>query len=242
MEEDKKEIIMFNEILMQEMGRKFELTPLPLDPEFKMKYADKKDKSVYIKSEHLACPKLSGIRTGELDLNGAMLIQFANIMPAKDYDIPILGYTFVYANKCLIIVLDLLPVSRDDEYMKKYILPLKDVKEKYAFIPRVEGSREEVADYAQKYDSGYSIYKWCDKEYMQNMEEAFRDYVRVFCDCINIAEPITDPEIRANRDSLINQYLNDYIEKDVGGAPLRSHFGKEWGESYMKDFFFGPGS
>jgi hypothetical protein len=64
--------------------------------------------------------------------------------------------------------------------------------------------------------------------------------VRVFCDCITIAEPITDPKIRADRDSLINQYLTDYIEKDVGGAPLRSHFGKEWGERYMRDFFFAP--
>jgi hypothetical protein len=52
-------MIRFNLILQEEMGKEFELQPLPLDPDFKLKYSDKKDKSTYIKAEYLGCSKNS---------------------------------------------------------------------------------------------------------------------------------------------------------------------------------------
>ena len=238
MEEEKKFEMRFNQILIEEMGKAFELKPLPLDPDLKIKYSEG-DKSVYIKSEYLDCPKTSGIRTGDLDLKGSMLIHFGNVPPASDYDVPILGYTFVYANKCLIVVLDLLPVSRDKEYMDKYIAPLKEFSQKYEWVPRVEGSREEVAEWAKPYDSGFSIYLWCDKQYVPDIENAFRDYIHVLCECIKKAAPL-DQDMCSQRDKHMTRYLDNYIKNDVGGAPLRSHFGKDWGERYMKDFFFAP--
>ena len=239
MVEEKFFKIRFNEILIEEMGRQFDLKPLPLDPAFKIQ-SPENDKSVLIESDYLDCPKTSGIRIGQLDLKGSMLIQFGNVPPAQDYDIPILGYTFVYANKCLIVVLDLLPVARDKDYMDFYLASLKEIPQKYDWIPRVEGSREEVSEWAKPYDSGYSIYRWCDKEYVPAMENAFRDYIHIFCDCIKKAEPLTDSERRSRRNAQMERYIIDYLEKDVGGAPLKHHFGKEWGECYMKDFFFSP--
>ena len=239
MTEGKKFEMRFNQILLEEVGKAFEVKPLPLDPDIKTKYSDS-DKNIFMKSDYINCPKTAGIRAGDLDLKGSMLIHFANVPPAKGYDVPILGYTFVYANKCLIVVLDLLPVSRDREYMDKYIAPLKKVVQKYETIPRVEGSREEVAEWAEPYDSGYSIYLWCEKQYVPDMEQALRDYLHVFCDCIKKAEPLTDPEALAKRDTHMKNYIDDYLKNDVGGAPLKMHFGKEWGERYMKDFFFAP--
>ena len=239
MVEEKFFKIRFNKILIEEMGKQFDLKPLPLDPAFK-KQNPENDKSVLIESDYLDCPKTSGIRIGQLDLKGSMLIQFGNVPPARDYDMPVLGYTFVYANKCLIVVLDLLPVARDKGYMDFYFASLKEIPQKYAWIPRVEGSREEVSEWAKPYDSGYSIYRWCDKEYVPAMENAFREYIQVFCDCINKAEPLTDPQRRSRRNAHMERYISDYLEKDVGGAPLKNHFGKEWGERYMKEFFFSP--
>lgn len=240
MEAEKNFKLRFNQMLLEETGKLFTLSPLPLDPEFKLKYADSSDKSTSIKSDHWACPKTAGIRTGELDLKGSMLVQFGNVPPASNYDPPILGYTFVYANKCLIVVLDLLPIARDNEYMKNYLAPLKEISQKYAWIPRVEGSRREVADWAKPYDSGFSIYLWCDKKYLPDIEQAFRDYLHVFCDDIAKAERLTSQEKIAQRDDLIARYINDYLSNDTGGAPLRSHFGADWGERYMKEFFFAP--
>jgi len=75
---------------------------------------------------------------------------------------------------------------------------------------------------------------------LPDIENAFKDYIHVFCDCIRNAEPLTDQETLAKRDRYMEKYIADYINNDVGGAPLRSHFGKDWGERYMKDFFFAP--
>lgn len=238
MGDEKKFEIGFNRILIEEMAKNFELNPLPLAPEFKLNYSD--DKSVCIKSEYSACPKTGGIRSGELDLKGAMTIHFGNVPPGKDYNQPILGYTFVYANKCLIVVLDLLPISKDPQYMNKFIAPLEKVSQKYAGIPRVEGGRSEVAEWAKIFDSGFSIYLWCDGQYIPDMEDAFRDYLRVLCDCINKAERLTDPQLISQRDKHVEKYISVYLENDVGGAPLKSHFGKDWGVRYMRDFFFAP--
>ena len=238
MEEEK---IRFNQILIEEMGKIFELNPLPLDPEFKIKHTGNGDKRIYIRSEYLGCAKTGGIRIGEMDLKGAMNIHFCNVPPANDCDFPILGYTFAYASKCLIVILDLVPISKDKEYMDKYIAPLKEISQRYAWIPTVEGGRSEnVHDWAKAYESGYSIYRWCDREYLPNMEDAFRDCIGVFCNCIRKAEPLTDQKIISRRDKFIEQYMDDYITKDPGGAPLKSHFGEDWGERYLKDFLFAP--
>jgi hypothetical protein len=132
----------FNQILLEEMGKIFELNPLPLDPDLKIKYSDS-DKNIFIKSDYAGCPKTAGIRAGDLDLKRSMLIHFANVPPAKGYDVPILGYTFVYANKCLIVVLDLLPVSREKEYMDKYIAPFL-VADRYAYAMLLIASKPTV--------------------------------------------------------------------------------------------------
>ena len=240
MGKERQSNIIFNQILREELDKAFELRPLPLDPDFKLRYADK-DKSVSIKNEYLACPKTGGIRIGEMDLKGSMDIHFCNAPPAKGYDFPILGYTFAYANKCLIVVLDLLPISKDKEYMDKYLAPLKEISQKYAWIPAVEGGRSgNVHDWAKIYDSGYSIYRWCDRQYLPNMEDAFRDYVHLFCDGIRKAEPLTDQELISKRDKHMEKYIQDYITNDPGGAPMKSHLGEDWTERYLKDFLFAP--
>jgi 15,16-dihydrobiliverdin:ferredoxin oxidoreductase len=239
MEEESK--IRFNQILREEMGKVFDLNPLPLGPELKSKHAGSEDAPISMKSERLQCAKTGGIRIGEMDLKGSMIIHFGNAPPANGYDFPVLGYTFVYANKCAIVVLDLAPVSRDEEYATKYMLPLKEISQKYQGIPTVEGGRSgNVHDFAKVYDSGYSLYNWCERQYLPDLESAFRDYVHVFCDCIRKAEPLTDREALSQRDEFMERYVHDYVVNDPGAAPLKSHFGSDWAERYLKDFLFAP--
>ncbi len=76
---------------------------------------------------------------GEMDFAGSMVVHFGSIPPGEEYDFPILGFTFVYASKFLIGVLDLHPLTRDKEYMDKYIEPLKDIPPRYEGIPFAEG-------------------------------------------------------------------------------------------------------
>ena len=237
--EEKTVAIRFNEILREEMGKSFALKVLPLDPDFALKYANAEEKRVCIKNEFLACPKTGGIRMGAMDFAGSMMVHFGSIQPGADYDFPVFGFTFACASKFLIAVLDLHPIATDKEYTEKYLAPLKSIAEKYAWIPKTEGGRSEVHDWAKKYDSGYALYRWCDPQYLPQIEDAFRDYLQVFCACINKAEPLTDPALRARREQYLKQYRDDYITYDPGSAPLQHHFGEEWGKRYLQEFLFG---
>ena len=177
---------------------------------------------------------------GEMDFGGSMFVHYGCVPPAKNYDFPILGFDFINASKFLIGVIDLHPISRDEEYMDKYITPLKDVSQKYKWIPKAEGGRSESHEWAKFYDSGFSFYRWCDGKYLPNLEEAFRDYLNVFCDCIRKAEPLTDQEVLSRRDKYMEKYRDDYTKKDPGSAPMKYHFGEDWGERYFINFLFSP--
>jgi 15,16-dihydrobiliverdin:ferredoxin oxidoreductase len=237
--EEKELKIRFNQILCEEMGRYFELSPLPLDPDFKVKYSDREGKDVFITSEYLGCTKTGGLRFGEMDFGGSMLVDYGSVPPAHNYDFPILGFDFVLASRFVIGVIDLHPLSRDSAYTDTYITPIKDIFRKYQWIPKAEGGRSEMHEWAKAYDSGYSFYRWCDPKYLPDIEEAFRDYVKAFCECIRKAEPITDQKILARRNEYMQRYRDDYTYKDPGSAPLKHYFGEEWGEQYLKDFIFG---
>jgi len=232
--------IVFNRIVQEEIGRQFELSPLPVSSEFKLKYSKNRNTSVYITSEFLSCPKTGGIRMGEMNFGGAMVVHYGSIPPAGDYDLPIFGFDFIYANKFLIAVIDLHPVSHDPSYIETYIAPLREVSQKYAWIPKAEGGRSEAHEWAKAYDSGYSFYRWCEKQYMPDVENALRDYLRVFCAAVTNALPLKSREARSRRDDFFEKYRNDYTYYDPGSAPLKTHFGEDWGERYMKDFLFAP--
>jgi len=240
MQEGKTFKISFNQILCEEMSKSFELDPLPLDPAFKVKHSDKEGKSVYIKSGYFGCAKTGGLRFGEMDFGGSMFVHYGCVPPAKNYDFPILGFDFINASKFLIGVIDLHPISKDKEYMDKYIAPLKNVSKRYKWIPKSEGGRSESHEWAKIYGSGFSFYRWCDGKYLTDLEEAFRNYVSVFCDCIRKAGPLTNPEFLLRRDKYLEKYRDDYTHKDPGSAPMKHHFGEDWGERYFKEFLFAP--
>ncbi len=195
--EEKTLPIRFNEILREEMGKVFEAEAVaPLDPDFTLKYPSEEDKSVCLKREAAGLRqdlRHPHRRHGFCRLHAGAL---RHVQPGKDYDFPVFGYTFAYSSKFLIAVLDLHPVAKDREYTEKYIAPLQAISQKYAWIPKTEGGRSEVHDWAKKYDSGCALYRWCDPQYVPNVEEAFRDYLRAFCQCIKKAEPLTDPLLR----------------------------------------------
>ena len=237
---DKIFTIRFNRMLYEEMSSSFDLKPLPLDSDFKVKHSTEKSMGAVIKSEYLGCAKTSGIRMGMMDYGGSMTVNFGSIPPGKEYDFPIFGFTFVYASKFLIAVLDLHPISRDKGYMGKYIEPLREISRRYEYIPQAEGGRSETHEWAKRYDSGYSLYRWCDGKYLPDIEKAFRDYLHVFCDCIKKAEPISNQEILAMREKYLANYRDDYAYKDPGSSPLKSYFGEEWGERFMNEFLFAP--
>ncbi len=57
---------------------------------------------------------------------------------------------------------------------------------------------------------------------------------------IKKAEPVTDQKVLALREKYMEDYRYDYAYKDPGSSPLKSYFGEEWGERFMKEFLFAP--
>ena len=57
MPEDTVFTIRFNQILSEEMSRHFALSPLPLDPDLKVKRAKEGDKGAVIESHYLGLPE-----------------------------------------------------------------------------------------------------------------------------------------------------------------------------------------
>lgn len=239
MTDEKAFAIRFNQIVVNEMSRHFELRELPLAPDLAARHSDEA-KGAVITSRLLECSKTGGIRLGEMDFGGSMTVHFGCAPPGQQYNFPVFGFTFVNASKFLIGVLDLHPVSRDRDYMDAYIEPLKEISKKSERIPAAEGGRTEVHDWAKYFESGYSFYRWCDGQYLPDMEEIFRDYLRVFSDCIKKAKPVTDPKALEQRNSYLVRYCEDYTTKDPGSGPLQHHFGEEWSERYLKGFLFAP--
>jgi len=239
MTDEKAFAIRFNEIVIDEMSRHFGLKQLPLAADIALKHSEEA-KGALIRSEHLDCEKTGGIRLGEMDFGGSMTVHFGCVPPGQGYNFPVFGYTFVNASKFLIGVLDLHPVSKDKDYMAAYIEPLKEISKKSERIPAAEGGRTEVHDWAKYYESGYSFYRWCDGQYLPDMEAVFRDYLSVFCDGIKKAWPLTDPKAIDQRNTYLARYCEDYTTKDPGSAPLQHHFGEEWSERYLKGFLFAP--
>ncbi|MCG7850952.1 MAG: phytochromobilin:ferredoxin oxidoreductase, partial [Methanosarcinaceae archaeon] len=120
MSEDRTFNLRFNQLLHDEMSKCFDLKPLPFDEDFKIKHSTGKTKEGVIKSDYLECAKTGGIRMGEMDYGGAMTVHFGSIPPGKEYNFPIFGFTFVWASKFLIAVLDLHPISKEKGYMETY--------------------------------------------------------------------------------------------------------------------------
>ncbi len=88
MDDEKKYSIRFNQILREEMSKVFELKELSMNPDFKLKHSTEKSKGAVIKSEHLACPKTGGIRMGEMDYAGSMIVHFGSIPPGTSIQLP----------------------------------------------------------------------------------------------------------------------------------------------------------
>ena len=238
MTKDKVYALRFNQILHDELSKIFEVEPLPLDPDIKEKRSGKEGKGAVLRNEYYSCTKTRGIRMGEMNFADAMVVHFGNVPPGPEYNFPIFGFTFAYASKFLIAVLDLHPVSKRKEYLDKYIEPLKDISKKYAWIPKTEGGRSEVHEWAKPYDSGYALYRWCEGKYLPDLEEAFKDYISVFCDCIRKSEQLTDQREIAERNTFMENYSRDFIKEDPGSAPLQSHYGEDWSEKFLKEFLF----
>ncbi len=229
----------FNRILMDELRKHFRLSALELAPQFRSKQAPKGAGEATITGQLYACEKTCNVRIRTNVLADSMHVEFGVIPPGEDYDFPIMGFDFVNTNKYLVAITDFHPLRRDAEHRKAYIEPMQDMRSRYEDIPWIEKRRRRESEWAKPYKSGFGFYRWCEQTYVPRVEQAFQDYAALFCELVKGAEPIGDPKRKAKRDEYMQNYRRDFVANDPGSGPIKSMFGEEWGEAFMRDFVFG---
>jgi hypothetical protein len=228
----------FNLILMNELRKRFSLSALELAPDFRSKQAPKGAGEATIAGQLYACEKTGNVRIGTNTLADSMHVEFGVIPPGEDYDFPIMGFDFVNTNKYLVAIIELHPLRKDEEYRRAYVDPMEETSSRYEHIPWIEGRGRRESDWSRPYRSGFGFYRWCEQSYLSQAEQAFRDYTALFCQFLKDAAPIGDPQRKAERDAYMQRWRKDFVENDPGSGPIRSMFGDEWGEAFMRDFVF----
>jgi len=228
----------FNEIVLDKLKENFKLSSLDIPDEFSYKKVEKEGKTVEHRASLYGSDKIDKIKFGVFNVEGLVYVRNCSICPKDEYDFPIFGYDCAESKKYLFMLLDLHPLRKDEQYLKRYIDPLKEIQTKYKDIPFVEGARKEVRDWTKEFSSGYALYVRCPKDYEPTIEQALKDYLNFYILCVKEAEPLFDTQLRKQINEYKKRLKDIYREKDPGGGPLRAYFGKEWTDRFMKEFLF----
>ena len=97
------------------------------------------------------------------------------IYPNDCYDIPIFYLDLSCMKKKAIAYINYVRMQDSEEYLNKYIDPLKMMHEKYKHIPL-----REYPEWMTKYTSLYTIYSMPPKKYLQDLKDCGIDYLRLY--------------------------------------------------------------
>ncbi|NER27937.1 MAG: 15,16-dihydrobiliverdin:ferredoxin oxidoreductase [Symploca sp. SIO1C4] len=227
----------FLEYLEKELFERFELQSQPIPPGLERQVSDRGKHQATIESWCYQCPKLRKIRYTYIDGGAASQVFNSVIYPAHCYDIPLLGIDFLsFGKKKIIIVLDFQPLFRDEVYQAKYIEPMGEIRDRYNDLAQ----NLEMKFYdANQYFSKYLLFAKTDPETVKTrLFEAYKDYLNLYWQMLEQAEPLTEQEdieriVKAQKD--YDQYSAD---RDPASGLFSSYFGHEWSERFLYEFLF----
>ncbi|NEO33639.1 MAG: 15,16-dihydrobiliverdin:ferredoxin oxidoreductase [Symploca sp. SIO3C6] len=227
----------FLEYLEKELFERFELQSQPIPPGLERQVSDRGKHQATIESWCYKCPQLRKVRYTYIDGGAASQVFNSVIYPAHCYDIPLLGIDFLsFGKKKIIVVLDFQPLFRDEEYQTKYIEPMGEIRDRYNDLAQ----NLEMKFYdANQYFSKYLLFAKTDPETVKTrLFEAYKDYLNLYWQMLEQAEPLTDQEdiagiVKAQKD--YDQYSAD---RDPASGLFSSYFGHEWSERFLYEFLF----
>jgi 15,16-dihydrobiliverdin:ferredoxin oxidoreductase len=159
------------------------------------------------------------------------------IYPSYQYDLPLLGIDFLsFGQKKILVVLDFQPLFRDPEYLAKYIEPMAPIREKYKEL--VQDLEMKFYD-ANQYFSKNLLFAKTDADTVVNkLFPAYQEYVQLYWQLLERAEPRTEPEaiervVKAQKDYDIYS-----ADRDPASGLFSSYFGHEWSEEFLHEFLF----
>lgn len=227
----------FREFLEQELFGRFDLCSRSIPAGLDFNVSDRGKNSATIQSWCYQCAELRKIRYTYIDAGETAQVFNSVIYPSHNYDLPLLGIDFLsFGKKKILVVLDFQPLFRDRSYQNKYIEPMQPIRDKYNELAQ----NLEMKFYdANQYFSKYLLFAKTDTETVVNrLFPAYQEYVQLYCELLDRAEPLTDPEdiqriVKAQKD--YDQYSAD---RDPASGLFSSYFGHEWAEKFLYEFLF----
>jgi phycoerythrobilin:ferredoxin oxidoreductase len=185
----------------------------------------------------LTSPKLRQIRAAHVQ--GGKSLQVLNfvIFPDLNYDLPFFGADLVTLPGGHLIAIDMQPLFHTPEYQERYSAPLMPTFDRYQeFLPWGGDFPEE----AQKFFS--PAFLWTRPQATEAVEThvmgAFKEYLQMYVDFVERAEPIADPAKLAQIQRSHLDYVRYRAEKDPARGMLKRFYGEEWTEEYIHGFLF----
>ena len=227
----------FLRYLETELFSRFQLRTRPIPPNLEFQVSQRGKNPAMIESWCYECPELRKIRYTYINAGETAQIFNSVIYPNYQYDLPLLGIDFLsFGKKKILVVLDFQPLFRDPEYLEKYIEPMAPIKNKYKEL--AQDLEMKFYD-ANQYFSQNLLFAKTDADTVVNkLFPAYKEYVQLYWQLLERAEPRTEPEAIER----VVQAQKDYdiysANRDPASGLFSSYFGAEWSEEFLHEFLF----
>ncbi|MEM9009127.1 MAG: 15,16-dihydrobiliverdin:ferredoxin oxidoreductase [Cyanobacteria bacterium P01_F01_bin.86] len=227
----------FLEHLEASLHRRFRLQSRAIPDGLEHRVSERGRSPATIQSWCYQCPELRKIRYTYIDAGATSQIFNSVVYPSHQLDLPLLGIDFLsFGQVKNLIVMDFQPLFQDEVYLEKYILPLKALHDQYADL--CQDLEMKFYD-ANQYFSKYLLFAKTDAETVKTrVFEAFKDYLQLYWQLLDEAEPLTDPTAMERVAQAQKDYDQYSAERDPASGLFSSYFGHEWSERFLHEFLF----
>ncbi|XP_059067021.1 phytochromobilin:ferredoxin oxidoreductase, chloroplastic isoform X2 [Cryptomeria japonica] len=227
----------FAEFGIQEARKHTHIHPFPVEDKFRNMTAI--DGKTTLHTEAFQSSKIRFLRSLLIDDNDSMKVFDFAVFPKPEYDLPIFCANFFSTVNMNIIVLDLNPlyVTHNEEYKKKYYSNLMPLAQKYTeLLPW----GDKITSESLKFFSPIVIWtKFAASKYKQDvLYSAFMDYFTAWLNLMDESTPEKNAvKILSNKEAQ-HQYLLWRATKDPGHPILKRLLGDSLSEEFISDFLF----
>ena len=227
----------FLEYLEQSLSQRFSLQSRPIPTGLEQQVSDRGRSPATIRSWCYQCPEFRKIRYTYIDAGASAQIFNSVIYPSHSYELPLLGIDFLsFGQVKNLIVMDFQPLFQDQEYLTKYIAPLKTLHDQY---PDLAQDLEMKFYDANQYFSKYLLFAKTDAETVKTrVFEAFKDYLDLYWQMLDNATPMTDSKSIQRIRKAQKDYDQYSADRDPASGLFSSYFGHEWSERFLYGFLF----
>jgi 15,16-dihydrobiliverdin:ferredoxin oxidoreductase len=227
----------FKEFLEQELSQNFDLHPRPIPNGLAEKVSERGKNPATIQSWCYQCSELRKIRYTYIDAGKSAQIFNSVIYPNHHYDLPLLGVDFLtFGEKKNLVVLDFQPLFQDEAYLRKYIDPITEIRDKYSDLAQNLGMKFYDAN---RFFSKNLLFAKTDPDSIHNrLFPAYQEYLHLYWQMVKEAQPLSDASAVAKVIEAQKEYDRYSAERDPAHGLFSSYFGNEWANRFLHEFLF----